>query len=250
MLAIGLTALTRHAHDSSELPIHKTTSRRVRIAAKSLAPCARRPDTKAIVLPMQLYSRRFSLQKHMDGEDALTAEALSISLKVAITSRVYLSPLQHCASFADQRRCTCRHEFCYACGANWKTCECPNWDEQYIAAENDDDNPEAAAEGPDQHGVGRCEHELWTFVRGRGVCADCHWRSNLFTMVCNQCGLRACRRCMQNRLRDRVEVAEHRIEVAAQGVEVVEMPRREEPGEVMLRLLGQTRDFLADVFRW
>jgi hypothetical protein len=55
---------------------------------------------------------------------------------------------------------------------------------------------------------------------------------------------------MQNRLRARAEVAERMIEVAEQRAEVVEMPRHEEPGEVMLRLLGQTRDFFAGAFGW
>uniref|UniRef100_A0A8H7K851 RING-type domain-containing protein n=1 Tax=Bionectria ochroleuca TaxID=29856 RepID=A0A8H7K851_BIOOC len=28
--------------------------------------------------------------------------------------------------------CVCKHHFCYACGVKWKSCECPQWDEQRL----------------------------------------------------------------------------------------------------------------------
>jgi hypothetical protein len=28
--------------------------------------------------------------------------------------------------------CCCRYAFCYRCGAKWKSCKCPSWDEQNI----------------------------------------------------------------------------------------------------------------------
>jgi hypothetical protein len=31
--------------------------------------------------------------------------------------------------------CRCRAEFCYVCAAPWKTCTCPQWDEQRLLAD-------------------------------------------------------------------------------------------------------------------
>jgi hypothetical protein len=75
--------------------------------------------------------------------------------------------------------------------------------------------------------------------------------------VCDRCGMRTCRRCMQRGPRPRPrpmnEVVEHRPEVVEQRFEVSEqvaVHHHEQPGEVMVRLLVQTGDFFGRVFRF
>lgn len=43
-------------------------------------------------------------------------------------------------------------------------------------------------------------HEGWRFVHGAGECEHCDETLPLFTMECETCQMRACRRCMLNRL--------------------------------------------------
>ncbi len=33
----------------------------------------------------------------------------------------------------DVDRCKCKYHFCYLCGKRWKTCRCPNADENYLS---------------------------------------------------------------------------------------------------------------------
>lgn len=42
-------------------------------------------------------------------------------------------------------RCRCRHQFCYLCVAEWKTCGCPVWDERNIIDAAAPINDQAAA---------------------------------------------------------------------------------------------------------
>jgi hypothetical protein len=101
------------------------------------------------------------------------------------------------------------------CGENWKTCACPQWDEARLVARAQaivNREPRAAAARPAEHAarVAReaenlrdrhnCNHEEWTHTIGGGDCEECNWEANKFMMVCDQCRLRVCRRCMQNRL--------------------------------------------------
>ncbi|ORY10069.1 hypothetical protein BCR34DRAFT_439487, partial [Clohesyomyces aquaticus] len=35
-------------------------------------------------------------------------------------------------SLTRRSRCRCRHQFCYLCGLQWKTCRCPSAEENYV----------------------------------------------------------------------------------------------------------------------
>lgn len=100
------------------------------------------------------------------------------------------------------------------CGADWKTCRCPQWDEARLLARAQDivnREPQAAAAEPaqladriaqeaqNQRDNHNCDHEHWERV-GPGACEECRWEAPRYTMVCRQCRLQVCRRCMQNRL--------------------------------------------------
>lgn len=118
------------------------------------------------------------------------------------------------ASLANNTSCSCRHQFCYVCGEDWKTCPCPQWDEARLFARAQDivnREPQAAAAQPaqladrvaeeaqnllDNH---NCDHEDWERADA-GDCEECGWEAPTYTMVCLQCRLQVCRRCMRNRL--------------------------------------------------
>lgn len=115
---------------------------------------------------------------------------------------------------ANDDSCSCRHQFCYVCGEDWKTCPCPQWDEARLLARAQDivnRAPQPAAAQPaqladrvaeeaqnllDNH---NCNHAYWERADA-GDCEECGWEAPAYTMVCLQCRLQVCRRCMRNRL--------------------------------------------------
>ncbi|KAF2788360.1 hypothetical protein K505DRAFT_255736 [Melanomma pulvis-pyrius CBS 109.77] len=102
--------------------------------------------------------------------------------------------------------CTCKHQFCYICGVEWKTCRCPQWDEEYLT--RNDPNPrepvpaaipvaapalvQALARPP-------CFTHSWRRNNRRRVCQFCgaHWLPYLFE--CDDCRRLSCWRCIQDR---------------------------------------------------
>ncbi|KAH9939866.1 hypothetical protein B0H21DRAFT_698139, partial [Amylocystis lapponica] len=109
--------------------------------------------------------------------------------------------------------CICRTEFCYLCRALWKTCTCPQWDEQRLLAA-------AEARADAELDVHRdiqlrttlvqewmerllvdhdCQHDRW-YRRGGGQCEVCgqHYRHYLFR--CRACTVLVCNGCRKNRL--------------------------------------------------
>ncbi|KAK4892455.1 hypothetical protein LTR27_009111 [Elasticomyces elasticus] len=112
--------------------------------------------------------------------------------------------------------CPCSEQFCYVCGAKWKTCECPQWNEERLTerAQAHVDNAgiqarnaleraaqlnRAAQELRDNH---ECEHnQRWTrMTTGSLRCEECMYIQHRFVDECNRCHLRACYRCRTNRL--------------------------------------------------
>jgi hypothetical protein len=88
--------------------------------------------------------------------------------------------------------CRCTAQFCYICAASWKTCACPQWEEQYLLAEAErrvdaqleleEETIGLAHAGARQDRVERmtnrlredhaCEHN-WRFNKGAGHCSTC-----------------------------------------------------------------------------
>ncbi|KAI0532787.1 hypothetical protein GGR58DRAFT_488866 [Xylaria digitata] len=133
--------------------------------------------------------------------------------------------------------CRCGFQFCYACGARWKTCRCDHWEEHRLyerAAQLDarrqaDGEREVipprrnlATQGEWQREVEErqehnrqqrirtiaqdlrdnheCDHERWFGRRGPQECEECHDVVPIFIYECRQCHIIACRRCRYHRL--------------------------------------------------
>ncbi len=122
--------------------------------------------------------------------------------------------------------CACGHNFCYACGAAWKTCACALWEEEEqlyaererVAAEVAEEREvlrrplvaqEVAAvrqrvrqvfEHEERHG--ECEHAGRRYVSGRhfGQCARCNWTCNVYGYRCDDCRLVFCQTCHHHRM--------------------------------------------------
>ncbi|KIJ15353.1 hypothetical protein PAXINDRAFT_77424 [Paxillus involutus ATCC 200175] len=111
--------------------------------------------------------------------------------------------------------CRCKTEFCYLCQALWKTCTCPQWDEERLlaAAEQRVDAQLGAGQGNRtvrQRMVREtmerlrvdhdCNHERWRYRRGGGRCETCGHDLPHYLFRCLGCEILACNRCRRNRL--------------------------------------------------
>lgn len=115
-------------------------------------------------------------------------------------------------------RCVCKTQFCYVCSKQWKTCECPQWEEDRLLerAENIVDNNRAPARNQhedrdaqvaeavqhlrDNH---ECEHERFRGIREAGKeyeCEVCGETYRTWIYQCRGCWMIACNRCRHNRL--------------------------------------------------
>ncbi|KEQ71256.1 hypothetical protein M436DRAFT_65408 [Aureobasidium namibiae CBS 147.97] len=85
--------------------------------------------------------------------------------------------------------CRCGHQFCYVCGAPWKTCGCQQWSErnlqQILAIQN--------REEPLPAGGICCVRHDWWIERGRAPCGECGRRRR--ALRCRNCPSVTCREC-------------------------------------------------------
>ncbi|GKU08612.1 unnamed protein product [Fusarium langsethiae] len=111
--------------------------------------------------------------------------------------------------------CICRAQFCYVCGERWKTCACPQWQEERLMRRahdivNRDDNVNLMDAGVRRARVEReranlmanheCTHDSWKSRQGPRQCEECYDVLPVFIYECRQCHTMACRRCRYNRL--------------------------------------------------
>lgn len=131
-------------------------------------------------------------------------------------------------------RCRCRAEFCYVCGAKWKTCRCPRWHEERLleraeqvvrrqptpaptpqlalpqdpaAIARDVATADLAYQERIRHMANaiqdedECEHvDEWEVIDHDGVCEMCDDHLPDFILQCPECRMQVCRRCHDNRL--------------------------------------------------
>ncbi|KAI1769902.1 hypothetical protein F4818DRAFT_456466 [Hypoxylon cercidicola] len=110
--------------------------------------------------------------------------------------------------------CRCGFQFCYVCGARWKTCRCEQWDEHRLyerAAEidaRDDEDQPGERDRPQrvQHLMDNlrrdheCDHTRWFSRGGPRECEECFNVMPIFIYECRQCHIMACRYCKRHRL--------------------------------------------------
>ena len=96
--------------------------------------------------------------------------------------------------------CRCSAEFCYLCGARWKTCECQQWDEERLLDDaerrvrNEFGNRVAEAQ-PALHATRvrqrmqvlredhECQAHSWRYRHGAGQCDECGDFLRIYLMV-------------------------------------------------------------------
>jgi hypothetical protein len=109
--------------------------------------------------------------------------------------------------------CHCGAQFCYICAERWKTCVCPQWNEerlmrranQVVARRPVGGGPlevmaRVAAAAEDLRERHHCEHDSWQYVRGQHQCEECYHTLPSYIFECRQCHIQACNRCRKNRL--------------------------------------------------
>ncbi|KAF8860128.1 hypothetical protein BDZ45DRAFT_588835 [Acephala macrosclerotiorum] len=111
--------------------------------------------------------------------------------------------------------CRCKAEWCYVCGANWKTCQCPTWSEARLlgraeqiadriippVAQDPQPLPPPPAPRPQQAAVVRqyvidhhdCGHDDWDKVYGYAQCDECGRDCNIYRYRCDHCSMDACK---------------------------------------------------------
>ncbi|KAI1797701.1 hypothetical protein LXA43DRAFT_981615 [Ganoderma leucocontextum] len=116
--------------------------------------------------------------------------------------------------------CRCRHQFCYICTAQWKTCACTQWDEDRLLTEAQDRvrrrqqvqaivAPNVPAPPVDIARAVRAEAERlrenhqcthrWRYIAGAGTCDGCGHYLRIFLYNCRDCHAWTCARCRRNR---------------------------------------------------
>ncbi|KAI0513282.1 hypothetical protein F5B22DRAFT_247586 [Xylaria bambusicola] len=121
--------------------------------------------------------------------------------------------------------CRCKFEFCYVCGAPWKSCQCDDWNEHRLverAAVIEARDRVGNRVGGQQEMTGiahernvaqriqriardlrynhECNHQRWFGRAGPQECEECHDLMPIFIYECRQCHIMACRRCRYHRL--------------------------------------------------
>ncbi|KAH7111739.1 hypothetical protein B0J13DRAFT_631740 [Dactylonectria estremocensis] len=111
--------------------------------------------------------------------------------------------------------CRCGHQFCYICGDRWKTCQCPQWNEDRLlaranaivdraddVAQIDARTRQARVQREQRNLVEnhQCNHDRWRGRSGPRRCEECSDVLPVFIYECRQCRILACRRCRYNRL--------------------------------------------------
>jgi hypothetical protein len=83
----------------------------------------------------------------------------------------------------------CNRQFCYMCGATWKMCTCPKFDEGHLLRPNPTDGLDMARMV--------CQH-VWNQHKGT-ACSRCKRADLLFIMQCTRCYVEQCLCCVKNR---------------------------------------------------
>ncbi|KAK0634232.1 hypothetical protein B0T17DRAFT_621749 [Bombardia bombarda] len=114
--------------------------------------------------------------------------------------------------------CKCGTQFCYICGERWKTCTCPQWEEdRLLARANAVVNRDVVVNQLELNAAERrarveterrnlvrnheCRHGEWDIQGGRHNCEECNDELPNYIYECRQCRLMLCHRCRFSRRR-------------------------------------------------
>lgn len=114
--------------------------------------------------------------------------------------------------------CRCKHAFCYLCGAEWKSCPCPQFTERHLIRATEvraDRQGGAALDGAEREALLQrarreiqdrhdCQHESFQCRRidydeDDIDCEQCGFSMDNFVMQCRGCQMQLCKRCQLNR---------------------------------------------------
>jgi hypothetical protein len=140
-----------------------------------------------------------------------------VELDLGCNHITYVSPLVPTHAFIGtptnfRTSCTCGSQFCYICAGPWRTCVCPQWNEdrllsraeQIVARRPRVPGPppaeQIAAEMQNLRDRHNCNHGSWRYVSGSHQCEECRYTLPSYIFEYNQCRIRACNRCRRNRL--------------------------------------------------
>ncbi|KAF1992073.1 hypothetical protein K402DRAFT_388639 [Aulographum hederae CBS 113979] len=172
--------------------------------------------------------RTCSLCKQASHEGQLCPEDRAFQMLMDVAGENGWQQCHRCRTMVELNHgcnhmtCRCGAQFCYVCAAQWKTCECPQWDEDNLLQEgqrraardlhqNAVPQPQAVQAAVEHvrenHG---CQHPRgWNHLRREQghntrceLCPAPGPRNPLiFINECRVCNLRACWHCIRNRQR-------------------------------------------------
>lgn len=164
-------------------------------------------------------SKCWTQQERMVGRGVLlVGGSLSLMLDVIISRTspfslpIKVSHFRIIVWLTEGRSCICSAQFCYLCAATWKTCPCPQWNEnrllrraeEVVAREGvvgqrelDHVRADIARQLMDHH---HCDPPHWQYIAGPHHCDLCRRIMRRWIFRCHLCYLEVCARCRRNRL--------------------------------------------------
>eukprot|EP00927_Polykrikos_kofoidii_P050184 TRINITY_DN44103_c0_g1_i1.p1 TRINITY_DN44103_c0_g1~~TRINITY_DN44103_c0_g1_i1.p1 ORF type:complete len:748 (-),score=82.47 TRINITY_DN44103_c0_g1_i1:59-2236(-) len=152
--------------------------------------------------------REFQSAKDI-GSAELAKVASNFGWKLCPCCRTFVELIQGC----NHITCVCRAEFCYACGATWKTCRCPLFS---VSEENREMQRRLHVQ---EQVLGRriavaerqvmrrqiqrveCDrHRTYKVHRNCGNCRNCGFYMNCYGYVCRDCSNAFCFVCVMHRM--------------------------------------------------
>eukprot|EP00747_Dinoflagellata_sp_TGD_P022995 gnl/TRDRNA2_/TRDRNA2_129475_c0_seq1.p1 gnl/TRDRNA2_/TRDRNA2_129475_c0~~gnl/TRDRNA2_/TRDRNA2_129475_c0_seq1.p1 ORF type:complete len:177 (-),score=0.60 gnl/TRDRNA2_/TRDRNA2_129475_c0_seq1:125-655(-) len=149
-------------------------------------------------------------QKAIDvGAAELARVASNLGWRLCPRCRTFVELTQGC----NHITCVCRAEFCYACGATWKTCRCPLFSvpeerremerrlrvqEQVLGR-----RIEMAERNVIRRQIQRQEcdrHRTYRVNRNCGNCRNCGFYMNCYGYICRDCSNAFCYICVFHRM--------------------------------------------------
>jgi hypothetical protein len=147
-----------------------------------------------------------SCKNQAHPNEACTENAALLELK-ALAQRERWQTCPNCHAIVElvqgcyHMTCKCHGQFCYLCSAPWKTCTCPQWDEDRLLIDAqrrvvNEIGRQAVVAEPAVYGdrVAQmvanlrvnhdCDYHRWIFSHGAGLCEECNYYLPVFLMVC------------------------------------------------------------------